>query len=54
MDASFRDLVDGRTGLIDRRIFADPLVYERELAQIFGRCWLLLGHECQIRTRTTT
>ncbi|MCP5265089.1 MAG: Rieske 2Fe-2S domain-containing protein [Burkholderiaceae bacterium] len=41
-------MVDGRTGLIDRRIFADPLVYERELAQIFGRCWLLLGHECQI------
>ena len=34
-------------GLLDQRIFADPEVYQEELEQIFGRCWLFVGHESQ-------
>jgi phenylpropionate dioxygenase-like ring-hydroxylating dioxygenase large terminal subunit len=35
-------------GLVSRRIFFDPDVYQEELAKVFGKCWLFLGHESQI------
>jgi len=41
-------LMDVEHGLISRRIFIEPAVYEQELEQIFGRCWLFLCHESQI------
>ena len=41
-------LVDGDQGLIDRRIFVDKDIYEHEQEQIFAKCWLFIGHECQI------
>jgi len=37
--------IDGERGLLDRSIFVDPHVYQRELKHIFARCWLFLGHE---------
>lgn len=40
--------VDEEKGLVERRIFADREIYDLELERIFGRCWLLLGHESQI------
>jgi 3-phenylpropionate/trans-cinnamate dioxygenase alpha subunit len=41
-------LVDSERGLISRRIFIEPAIYERELQQIFARCWLYLCHDSQI------
>ncbi len=40
--------VDVENGLIDRNIFYDQELYERELEQVFARSWLFVGHESQI------
>jgi len=42
------DLIDSERGAVDRRIFWDADIYERELAQIFARCWLFVAHESQL------
>lgn len=41
-------LVDADSGLVSRRIFIEQKIYERELEQIFARCWLFLCHESQV------
>ena len=41
-------IADSKQGLLDRSIFSSQNVYEKELELIFARCWLFLGHECQI------
>ncbi len=48
MVMNVRSLVDGEQGLISRRIFIEPEIYEQELERIFARCWLFLCHESQI------
>lgn len=42
------DLVSLERGEVDRRIYSDPEIFEREMQQIFGRAWLFLCHESQI------
>ena len=44
-------LVDPEGGRQDARVYTDPDVYERELSNIFGRCWLCLGHESQLANK---
>jgi phenylpropionate dioxygenase-like ring-hydroxylating dioxygenase large terminal subunit len=41
-------LVDAGDGLMSRRIFIEPEIYEQELQQIFARCWLFLCHDSMI------
>ncbi|HVB17962.1 MAG TPA: aromatic ring-hydroxylating dioxygenase subunit alpha [Stellaceae bacterium] len=48
MTADFGSLVDSQRGLISRRIFIEPEIYEQEQRQIFARCWLFLCHDSQI------
>jgi phenylpropionate dioxygenase-like ring-hydroxylating dioxygenase large terminal subunit len=46
--AELGSLVDSERGLLSRRIFIEPEIYERELQQIFARCWLFLCHDSQV------
>ena len=48
MTAEMSQLVDYDNGLVSRRIFIEPEIYEQELERIFARCWLFLCHESQI------
>jgi ethylbenzene dioxygenase alpha subunit len=42
------DLVDAKRGIIDRRIFWEPAIYEQEMKHIFARSWLFVAHESQL------
>lgn len=35
---------------VHRAVYVDPAVFELEMKRLFGRAWLLLGHESQIRS----
>jgi phenylpropionate dioxygenase-like ring-hydroxylating dioxygenase large terminal subunit len=48
VDTVTNQLVDADRGLISRRIFIEPEIYEQELRQIFARCWLYLCHDSQV------
>src|SRR5262245_4569948 len=41
-------IIDPQTGKIDRRIFIDQVIYDEEMEKIFGRAWLMIGHESLI------
>ena len=38
-------VVDPATGKLDRSIFSDEAMYDEEMEKIFGRAWLMIGHE---------
>ncbi|MPY92705.1 MAG: Rieske 2Fe-2S domain-containing protein [Acidimicrobiia bacterium] len=44
---SFDYLVTDRA--VHRRIYTDAAVFEAEMAQIFGRVWVYVGHESEVR-----
>ncbi len=45
-------LVDDRVAdgvfRVDRAVYTDPGIFEREMAEIFGRCWVFLCHESEL------
>ena len=41
-------MVDAETGMVDRRIFAEPDIYNLELERIFARAWNFICHDTQI------
>lgn len=47
---NIRDVVNEDATLIGRRAWTDPEIYALEKRAIFGRSWLFLGHESQIRS----
>jgi phenylpropionate dioxygenase-like ring-hydroxylating dioxygenase large terminal subunit len=51
METDTLGLVDAENGLVSRRIFIEPDIYQQELERIFARCWLFLCHESQIPQR---
>ena len=48
MVTDLTSLVDADAGLLSRRVFIEPGIYQQELERIFARCWLFLCHESQI------
>ncbi len=44
-DLDIDRLVDTEAGVISRELFVNRGLYEQELDRIFGRAWLLIGHE---------
>lgn len=48
METLMKNLVKSKEGLISRTILTDQAIYQQELEQIFGRCWLFVGHESQV------
>jgi phenylpropionate dioxygenase-like ring-hydroxylating dioxygenase large terminal subunit len=34
---------------VHRSVYADPAIFDLEMQRVFGRAWLVLGHESQIR-----
>jgi phenylpropionate dioxygenase-like ring-hydroxylating dioxygenase large terminal subunit len=48
MTAELSGLVDTERGIVSRRIFIEPEIYEAEQQRIFARCWLYLCHDSQV------
>ena len=42
------ELVSLERGEVDRRVFVDEEIFEREMEHLFGRAWLFLCHESQV------
>jgi benzoate/toluate 1,2-dioxygenase subunit alpha len=36
-------------GRIHRRVYTDPVIFDLEMERLFGRAWLFVGHESQIK-----
>ena len=41
-------LVDAESGLLNASVYTDQDIFDLEMEQIFGRCWLFLAHDSQI------
>lgn len=46
-----RSLVQPDRGINHGTVYVEPEIYQLELERIFARCWLYLGHECQLSNK---
>jgi len=37
-----------RADRVHRSVYADPAIFDLEMERVFGRAWLVLGHESQV------
>ena len=37
-----------REDRIHRRVYTDPAIFEAEMARLFGRLWVFVGHESEV------
>jgi phenylpropionate dioxygenase-like ring-hydroxylating dioxygenase large terminal subunit len=44
-DRFLRSFIDTEKGTVSRELYVNEDVFQQELEQIFGRCWLFIGHE---------
>jgi len=44
-DRFLRSFIDTERGTVSRELYVNEDVFQQELEQIFGRCWLFIGHE---------
>jgi phenylpropionate dioxygenase-like ring-hydroxylating dioxygenase large terminal subunit len=47
-DRFLRSFIDTDKGTVSRELYVNEDVFQQELEQIFGRCWLFIGHESQV------
>src|SRR5690606_5614113 len=36
-------------GRVHRRVYTDPAIFDLEMERIFGRAWIYIGHESQVK-----
>ncbi|MBB6193372.1 phenylpropionate dioxygenase-like ring-hydroxylating dioxygenase large terminal subunit [Sphingobium wenxiniae] len=48
-EADIRALIDEGDGTVDSRIYTDQELYDLEMERVFGRSWLFLAHESQLK-----
>ena len=48
MVGTFESKVNAKAGVVTRNIFYDKEIYQQELEQVFGRSWLVVGHESMV------
>lgn len=49
MGLSPEGLVNTKTGEISREIFSNEDIYQQERERVFGKAWLYIGHESQVK-----
>lgn len=49
--SELREITDWKKGLISPAVLFDEDVYRRERERVFGRAWLVVGHEDMVRKR---
>lgn len=49
MPGDMEAFVDREKGLVGRKIFSDPTIYELEMEKVFARAWLFICHESQLQ-----
>ena len=48
-ETSIQDLRDMvQPGRVHRKLYTDPEIFELEMARIFGRAWIYVGHDSQV------